>query len=170
MSFSNSFSNNFTITHAKKLAAKVATDLKRMQRFHGGQPSDSHISDLEEEITQLLKDGYLDTVTYGFQRNGDWIEPTIRYTAQDLANSSGDDDDPGRIIPNANVDGASFHSYLVPSSAWYNLSSDQINNYQDNLPFRRTGAAEPGVDGYMSQDKTYTSGSKSLNRFTIKKY
>ncbi|PTX59822.1 hypothetical protein C8N46_108135 [Kordia periserrulae] len=168
MSFSGTYNNSFTITNAKKLAAKVATDLKRMQRFHG-QPSENHISDLEEEITQLLKDGYLDTVTYGFQRNGDWIDPTVRYTAQDLANSSGDDDDPGRINPHANVEGASFHSYLVPSSAWYDLSLDERNNYEDNLPFKRTGAPEPGVDGYMSQDKTYTSGSKSLNRFTIKK-
>lgn len=170
MSFSGTYNNSFTITHAKKLAAKVATDLKRMQRFHGGQPSDSHISDLEEEITQLLKDGYLDNVIYGFQRNGKWIPPTIQYKAKDLADTSGTDDDPGRISPHADVNGASFCSYLTRTSAWHNLSAEEKNEYENNLPFRRTGAAEPGVDGYLSQDKTYTSGSKSLNRFTVKKY
>ncbi|WP_420572785.1 hypothetical protein [Kordia sp.] len=168
MSFSNSFSNNFTITHAKKLAAKVATDLKRMQRFYN-EPLDSHISNLEAEIIELLKDGYLDNVTYGFQKNGKWIEPTIKYTAKDLANTSGVDDDPGRIKPGADVKGAFFNSYLIYTSSWFNLSSEERNNYKSNLPIKRTGAAEPGVDGYMSQDKTYTSGSKSLNRFTIKK-
>ncbi|WP_299216949.1 hypothetical protein [uncultured Dokdonia sp.] len=169
MSYSNTFNNSFTITHAKELAAKVATDLKRMQRFYGA-PSDSHISDLEAEMIELLKDGYLDKVTYGFQKDGDWTEPTIQYTARDLANTSGVDDDPGRIKPGADVKGAFFNSYLIYTSSWFNLSSEERNNYKNNLPIKRTGAAEPGVNGYMLQDKTYSSGSKSLNRFTVKKY
>ncbi|WP_299104355.1 hypothetical protein [uncultured Tenacibaculum sp.] len=169
MSFNSTYNNSFTVTHAKKLGAKVATDLKRIQRFYG-DPSDSLIANYEAEIVELLKDGYLDTVTYGFQRNGNWIEPTVRFTAQDLVNSFGEDDDPGRIRPGANVDGASFYSYLIYTSQWDNLSSEERNQYENNLPFRRSGATEPGINGYLSQDKTYTSGSKSLNRFTVKKY
>jgi len=169
MSYSNTFNKTFTVTDAKKLAAKVATDLKRIQRFYH-EPSDSRISDFEVEIIELLKDGYLDNVTYGFKKNGDWIEPTIKYTAKDLASGSGIDDDPGRIIPGADVSGAFFYSYLTHTSAWHNLSTEDKNAYESNLPFQRTGAAEPGINGYLSQDKTYTSGSKSLNRFTVKKY
>ena len=37
-------STTFTVTHARHIAAKVATDLKRLQRFYG-KPSDSAIAD-----------------------------------------------------------------------------------------------------------------------------
>ena len=70
------------------MAAKVATDLKRMQRFYGS-PSDRASPSYEAEVTELLKAGYLGTVTYGFRRDGNWIEPTLRYTARDLAGRCG---------------------------------------------------------------------------------
>lgn len=169
MSYSYTFNKTFTATHAKHLAAKVATDLKRIQRFYNS-PTDSDILDYETEIAQLLKDGYLDTVTYGFKKSTDWIEPTVRYTAKDLSDSIGTDDDPGRVRPGADVSGASFYSFLTYTSAWFNLTAEERSNYKAGLPFQRGGADEPGVDGYLSQDKTYTSGSKSLNRFSVKKY
>ena len=65
-------SETFTITHAKHMAAKVAADLKRLQRFYG-KPSNSDIEAYEKEVIQLLKFGYLKKVTYGFKRNGTWI-------------------------------------------------------------------------------------------------
>ena len=39
-SFTISEATTFTITHARHMAAKVATDLKRIQRFYG-KPSDT---------------------------------------------------------------------------------------------------------------------------------
>ena len=95
-SFTLSDSITFTETHARHIAAKLATDLKRMQRFYGS-PTDLKISQFELEIIELLKKGYLDTVTYGFRRDGNYIEPTLRYTARDLAGGASNDDDPGRI-------------------------------------------------------------------------
>ena len=56
----------FTRTHAIHIAAKIATDLKRMQRLYGF-PSDSEIHRYELEAVELLKEGYLGTVTYGFK-------------------------------------------------------------------------------------------------------
>src|SRR4051794_28181100 len=106
----------FTITHARHIAARVATDLKRIQRFYG-EPSDAWIADYEEELVQFLKAGYLGTVTYGFRRGDVWIEPTLRYTARDLAGDTANDDDPGRIRPGANTRNAFFHSYLTYSNA-----------------------------------------------------
>src|ERR1700683_1385252 len=44
----------FTVTHARHMAAKVAADLKRMQRFYGS-PSDSWIGHYEAEITHFMK-------------------------------------------------------------------------------------------------------------------
>lgn len=159
----------FTLTHAKYLASKVATDLKRMQRFYG-LPSDTRIEQFESELTELLKAGYLDTVTYGFRRDGNWVEPALRYTARDLAGLSSNDDDPGRVRPGLDVAGASFYSYLTYSKEWNQLSTGQQEAFKRTLPFQRTGADEPGVNGYMVSDLTYSSGGRALSRATLRSY
>ena len=168
-SYTVSTTNTFTITHARHMAAKVAADLKRMQRFYGA-PSDADIADYETEVVELLKAGYLDTVTYGYKRSDKWIEPTLRYTAKDLAGSSGNDDDPGKVRPNADISGASFYNYLTYSSAWFALTPDQRESFKKGLPFQRTGAAEPGISGYLMPDRTYSAGGNALDRFSVRSY
>jgi hypothetical protein len=158
----------FTLTHAKHMASKVATDLMRVQRLYG-EPSTQRILDFEKEITTLLKAGYLDTVTYGFQREGNWIEPTLRYTAAELS-GSGADDSPGRIRPNADVTGARFASYLTYNAAWDRASQSERDAVEKDLPFSRGGAPEPGVSGYMTSDRSYSSGGRSLNRSTVRSF
>jgi hypothetical protein len=166
-SYSVSETTTFTLTHAKYMASKVATDLKRIQRLYGS-PIDSDIASYETEITELLKNGYLGTVTYGFKRDGNWIEPTLRYSARDLAGNSGDDNDPGKIKPNADISGASFYSYLIYSSAWNKLSSTEKASFKGQLPFQRGEASEPGVNGYFSSDRTYSTGGMALDRTSVR--
>jgi hypothetical protein len=168
-SYTQTETKSFTETHAKHIASKVATDLKRMQRFYG-EPSDANINSYEREIIEFLKKGYLGTVTYGYQKNDDWIEPTLRYTAKELSNISSTDDDPGKIVANANIEGASFHSFLTYSSAWDGLSKGEKEAFKSTLPFQRGYASEPRINGYMSNDKSYSAGGKSLDRSTLKKY
>ncbi len=168
-SYSYSSTQTFTVTHAKHLASKVATDLKRIQRFYG-QPSDSSISNYEAELIELLKGGYLEAVTYGFQANDRWIEPTVKYTAKELLSNGGTDDDPGKIRPGANIAGATFRSFLTYSSKWFDLSVSEQQSIERNLPFQRTAASEPGVSGYFDNDKTYSSGGRTLDRSSVKSY
>lgn len=168
-SFTISEATTFTLTHAKYMAAKVATDLKRMQRFYGS-PNDIDIAEYETEVTELLKGGYLGTLTLGFRRDGQWIEPTLRYTARDLIGSSANDDDPGRIRPGANVSGASFYNYLTYSAAWNALNAAQQDAFKRRMPFYRTGATEPGINGYLVNDLTYSSGGRVLNRASLRSY
>src|ERR1700733_9001634 len=120
MSVSETYSETrtFTITDAIHMAAKVAADLKRLQRLYIGGPSDDRIAEFEKEITLYLKAGYLDTVTYGYRRDDKWIEPTLKYTAKELAINNATDDDPGRVRANANIDGASFYSYMTRNASW----------------------------------------------------
>jgi hypothetical protein len=134
-SFSVSESQTFTILHAKHMSAKAATDLKRLQRLYG-LPSDSAIADYEAELVIMIKAGYLGTVTYGYRKDGKWIEPTLRYTAKDLAGSSSNDDDPGKIKAGANIDGASFHSYLTYSDAWNKASAAERETAQKESPVK----------------------------------
>ncbi|WP_085032742.1 hypothetical protein [Ensifer aridi] len=168
-SFSYTESSTFTVTHARHMAAKVATDLKRMQRFYG-TPSDASIASYEAEVMQLIKAGYLGTVTYGFKKDGNWIEPTLRYTARDLAGASANDDDPGRIRPGANISGATFYSYLTYSAAWDQLTQAQQDSFKATLPFARGGAAEPGISGYLAHDRTYSSGGRALDRSCVRSF
>jgi hypothetical protein len=168
-SYTISGSETFTVTHARYLASKVATDLKRIQRFYG-KPSNETIANYEVEITGLLKEGYLGVVTYGFKRDGKWIVPTLKYTAKALSGLVATDDDPGRIRPGANVDGASFGSYLTYSSAWKKLSTEEKEAFKRNPPFERGDSDEPGMSGYLSEDKVYSTGGCALNRATLRSY
>lgn len=159
----------FTVTNARHMAAKVATDLKRMQRFYG-YPNDNSIAEYESELIALAKAGYLKTVTYGFKRGGNWIEPTLRYEAQDLYGNSGTDDDPGKVRPGLDISGASFYSYLTYNSSWDQLTDNEKAEFKKNLPFNRGGAPEPGVAGYLARDLTYSSGGRALNRSCVRSY
>lgn len=167
-SWSSSETTTFTATHAKHIAAKVHTDLKRMQRFYGG-PTDEAIERYEVELIEFLKAGYLGTITYGFRRDDQWIEPTIRYAARDLMGNEGQDDDPGRIRAGANIQDATFHSYLTYSPAWDRLLDAARESFNQRLPFQRVGAPEPGVDGQMTRDHVYSSGGRALDRSTLRR-
>ena len=168
-SFAITESSTFTVTHARHLAAKVATDLKRMQRFYQF-PCDVQIGDYEEEAIALLKAGYLETVWYGFKRDGSWIEPTIKYTARDLYFGSTADDDPGEIRPGADISGASFYSFLEYSAAWFGLTPHDRDAFEKRLPFYRNSATEPPVGGYLLADLTYSSGGRALDRASVRSY
>jgi hypothetical protein len=151
------------------MAAKVATDLKRMQRFYGS-PNDIDIAAYEAEVTELLKGAYLGTLTLGYRRNDQWIEPTLRYTARDLAGMAANDDDPGRIRPGANISGAAFYNYLTYSSTWNGLSAAEQEAFKRRMPFYRTGASEPALNGYLVNDLIYSSGGRALNRASLRSY
>ena len=168
-SYTSTETRTFTLTHAKHLAAKVSTDLKRLQRLYG-HLTDERIAEFEGEITELLRQGYLGTVTYGFQRDDKWIEPTLRYTASDLA-SGGTDDDPGRVLPGKDISGAKFHSYLTYSAAWDALTADQRSAVKQQLPLQRVSGSDAAVsNGYFADDKTYSSGGRSLGRASVRTY
>jgi len=162
-------STTFTLTDAKHMSAKVATDLKRIQRLYG-LPSDERIASFEAELIAILKGGYLESVSYGFKIGNELIEPSLRYDAKDLLGASTTDDDPGKIRSGQNVDGATFYSYLTFNSAWHTLSTDERAKFEKTLPFIRSGAPEPTVKGYFTKDLTYSSGGRSLNRSSVRSY
>jgi hypothetical protein len=171
MSYSYTLSDteSFTVTHARHMGAKVATDLKRMQRFYGS-PSDGEIADYEAEIIEFLKKGYLGTVTYGYWRDDNWVEPMLRYSARDLAGASANDDDPGKVRPGANIVGAKFYSYMTYSTTYNNLSDVEREAFRKTLPFTRGGAPEPSLNGYLSPDRTYSSGGRALDRSSLRSW
>ena len=167
-SFTYTGTQTFTRAHAKRISFKVATDLKRMQRFYG-RPTDRQIEEFELELIELVTAGYLRTVEYGYRRDDNWIEPTVHYTAFELADP-GFGDDPGRVRAGADISGASFYSYLTYSSAWQALSGAVQDAFKECLPVKRRGAPEPGIDGYLQQDHVYSAGGRGLQRSTVRSW
>lgn len=169
ISYTDTESKTFTVTDARHIAAKVATDLKRMQRFYG-KPSDSAIAAYEGEVIALLKAGYLNSVSYGFMRHNKWIEPMLQYTAHELGNAVANDDDPGRVYPGANVSGASFYSFLTYSAAWFGLSDVERSVFKKSLSVQRSDGCEPAINGYLESDRTYSAGGRALARACVRSF
>ena len=166
-SYTISTATSFTLTHAKHLGSKVATDLKRMQRLYGS-PTDQQISQFETEFILLTKDSYLESVIYGFKRAGEWVEPALIYSPTEAVGSQSTDDDPGKIRPGANTAGASFASYLTYTRAWSNLTEAQRAAIEADVPVKRTAAAKSPIAGALERDKTYSAGGRSVERTTVR--
>ena len=148
--FTQSATGSFTIVHARYMASKVATDLRRFYTA----PSDASIASYEAELVELLKHDVVDTVIYGFKRDGKWTEAAVRYRS--IGGSLSADDDPGKIRPGLDVAGASFTSFLVFNENWSKLSDAERAAIEAGLPFQRASGSLPALEaGYWADDLTY---------------
>jgi hypothetical protein len=135
-------------------------------RLYYGRPSDNEIVDYAVEVAILLLNRGVDAVEYGLKRDGRSVV-AIRYKA-----SHGvilDDDRSGRVPPGANVEGATWYSFLWHSSEWANLTQAQRQAIEDSIPIKRSSGDEPVAgDGYWTSDKAYSSEGVSLQRSTFR--
>lgn len=158
-------SETFTVTDAQHIAAKVATDLKRMQRFYE-KPSDGEIDDYEKEAIALLRGDYLDTVTYGFHRDGNWIV-ALRYAARHGVLIV--DDPPGRVPMRGHVLDCVFNSVLQGNKKWHSLTENEKTRI-----YREAGVVSlrrvPGNDynGEWHTDRTYSAGGRGVVRCVLR--
>ncbi|NYF77984.1 hypothetical protein [Granulicella arctica] len=169
-SYSISGTESFTITHARKIACKVATDLKRFQRLYARtwDPTDQEIDNYEAELVHLLKHDVVGTVIYGYMRAGKWTQACVRYHST----SGGEliaDDDPGKIKPGYDIAGASFTSFLTYNSNWDSLSPNAREAIKSSTPLQRGTGSTPVLEtGYWSQDLTYSAGGRGIVRSIVK--
>lgn len=167
-SYTSTNTDTFTMLHARQIASKVATDLKKFQRFYPGKgPTDEWIEKYEKELAVLIRYKALNSVTYGFKRNGKWTEASVRYTAMAdgtlMAN-----DDPGKIQPGLDVEGAVFTSFLDENRS--HLSANDNAQMDKDLPFQRTNAETPPLEaGQWVNDLSYSAGGRGIGRATVKK-
>jgi hypothetical protein len=157
--------STFTTSDARRVGGKVAADLRQMQQEYGS-PSDQQIESYLGELLMLLSDGYLDTVMFGFKRDGSWLPATLRYTALSLG-TTGDGDRSGTVKRGVETAGAHFTSYLSYSQKWRNLSEEARARYKAGLPIQRVSGEEPKAPGGWVEDKTYTSGGGGVRRAVL---
>jgi hypothetical protein len=150
-----------TYTQARRLAARIAAELKQLQALYG-RPSDDKIEEFAEEIESYIRAGYLDHVRYGFRR-GDEVILELKYTAED---ATGIDDKPGRIPVGVDISGAQWFSYLEQNYTWSSRSQSERDAFERELPFTRTGAPTPtyAYDAQERGSKHYSEDTLGLRR------
>jgi Bacterial HORMA domain family 1 len=155
------YSETFTITHARHIASRIAGDLQLMSLFYG-YPEENFISDLLEEIAQFLAKGYLKSFEIGFKRSGRRVF-TLFYEAREDGSLS--DNRAGGVPPNIEVRGASRFNYLTHSDKWWRLSQAEREAFESTLPVKRVSmdAPEDG-SGYWVPDRSYAAGGRGVER------
>jgi Bacterial HORMA domain family 1 len=164
--FTTSNSESFTIAHARKLTSKVVADMTRCSQIYG-RPVASFIQSYGEELSILLRDGYVKSYEFGFQRNN--IRVLSWFYTVDASSAIIDDARPGGIVASANVASAEWFNYLIRSQKWWNLPKPEREKIDGSLPIRRVGSDGPqDGNGYWEIDRNYSAGGVTLARRTYK--
>jgi Bacterial HORMA domain family 1 len=143
MTISTTRNATFTITEARYVGAKIGADLRLLNTLYGRPPL-SDIDDYAEEAAVLLRDGYLNTVDYGFKDHATntW-KLRLRYTATSGGYLT--DSRPGSLPTALAVAGYPFYSYLTRSTKYHLLPAAEQAKVDAAVPITRTGADEPGT-------------------------
>ena len=167
-SYATTLNETFSLTDAKKIASKVATDLLRFQSLYGA-PNDQWIDAYEQELIIMLQHEAISYVEYGFKRDGKWTEAAVRYRALPGGTLIADDD-PGKIRPRLDIARAGFTSFMSYSNNWWAKTPAQRDSIKNSCPFQRSsGSAPPLESGNWSDDLNYFSGGRGLGRSTVRR-
>jgi len=166
LSYSITETRTFTISHARYVTSKIAADLDLM-RIYYGWPSADLITQFAEEAAILLNGRYLQSVEYGFKRNGKVIF-ALKYAAKSDGALQADER-PGRVPFGLDVSGATSYSYLYLSDSFSRLNSEERTKIESSLPFNRTACPTPEtVHGYWEQTRSYSSNGVGVVRNIFK--
>ena len=154
---------------ARLLARRVAKSLKHVQILVGQKlPSNQDIADYEKEAAQLLHDGYLGAVTYGWRKEGCWVF-TFQYEAAEAGNiTEGEPEE--RLFPRLFA-GGMFVSYLAYSKKWAQdlpTEADREKYKQEHLPFIRIAAEMPAAE-WESDNGEYKINGIAIRRNRLKR-
>ena len=170
MSYTFTTTSTFTLTSAQYIASKVAADLRRINAFYGhsGKPSEKDIEDYYNELVEFLIHGYLESVEYGFKRNNERIV-SLKYTVE--INGTLSDGHAGGVYARADINGASWFSFLYSNSKLSSLSPEALKNFHGKLPFvRSSGEAPKDGQGYWSADRSYSVDGVGTQRRIFRLY
>ena len=160
-------STTFTRTDAEYLASKVVSDLRGMKAYYY-RPDESLIWDYYEELAELLSDGYIASVEYGFKRNGQRVV-TLFYELR--TDGSLADGKSGGVYARADILGITWFSFLVYSRKWNLLSPSAQQEIEARLPIQRSyGQAPQDGSGYWITDRSYSSQGVGTQRRTFRPY
>ncbi|KOX28687.1 hypothetical protein ADL07_26665 [Streptomyces sp. NRRL F-4707] len=163
MTGSSTRSSSFTLTDARYVGAKIGADLRLLNGYYGAPALDS-IDDYVEEVALLLRDGYLDTVDYGFREKATNVwKLRLRYKA--TLGGQLTDGRPGSLPRAAELAGYGFHSYLTYSTAYWTLTTAEQADVKEDLPVKRTtGHAPTALSGTTTTGNGYARNGAGVCR------
>ena len=165
MSYSFTTSDTFTIINARRLAAKVASDMHLCAQYYG-RPLEDDIRRYAEELAQYINEGYVEEYEFGYVKNGKRVV-SWRYRIDEHGVLTADDR-PGKVVPYIDISGATFFNHLTQNSRFFQLSAAQQIRFKAGLPVQRTNGDSPSDGlGYWTNDRNYFSGGRGLNRQTF---
>lgn len=162
MSYSYTTTETFTLTHARRLAAKVAADMHQCQRLYG-HLTDTQIENYQQELTVLLLGGYVASYEFGFKTSDGRRVVSWAYTVGPSGNLEGGRS--GGLYPTADIAGAVIFNFLSYSSKWSNLNAATQAKVKAEYQVQRTdGSAPRDGNGYWDSSRHYVSGGTVVTR------
>lgn len=161
VSYTSTSTDTFTLTNAKKLAAKVTADMHQCRRFYG-VPSDVDIIAYNDELVVMLQGRYVSAYEFGFKQAGKRVVSWF-YTVTAAGDLEGGRS--GGLYAAADVRGASWFNFMTYDDAWFELSETGREAVRAQHTIRRA-AGEPPSDGSgrWVSDRTYVSGGVAIQR------
>ena len=159
---SYTYAETFTRTHAKRLAARVTTDLRQCHLLYP-DPSESMLEQYRAELEELIAGNYVARYQFGYKREGRAVW-SLRYIVGpdgDLVSSG----PAGGVPAGIDVNGATFFNLLTFSYHWAALDSADKQKVENLLPFiRRWDSLPDDALGTWTRDRVYAAGGVLLDR------
>jgi len=160
----NSYTNteSFTLTNAKKLAAKVSADMDQC-RLHYGEPLETDIVRYRDELVVMLVEKCVSKYEFGYKTSDGKRIVSWQYAVNAAGDLEGGRS--GGLFATADVSKGSMFNFLWTNTTWDNLSDSGREKIRSQHAVRR-GTGDPPSDGSGSwvRDRTYGSGGVALER------
>jgi HORMA domain-containing protein len=162
MSYSYTATESFTLTDARKLAAKVIADMHQCRRLYGSPP-ESSIEAYQTELVVLLAGRYVSEYEFGFKTSADKRIVSWQYTVTAAGDLEGGRS--GGLYATADVGSAPFFNYLWRSATWRTLTGgEQAKVDAQHSVERRVGDPPADGSGRWVRDRQYVSGGVAIER------
>lgn len=162
MSYSYTTAESFTLTNAKRLAAKVSADMDQCRLLYG-EPPTARIEKFRDELVVLLAGGYVSSYEFGYKTGNDVRVVSWRYRV-----ATGGDLEGGRsggLHATADVSRAQWFNFLWTNAQWDRLSSAEREKVKTQYEIdRATGEPPSDGAGRWVRDRTYGSGGVLMER------
>ena len=165
---SYTINDTFTLTHAKRLAAKVTADMHQSYRLYG-RPLFLNIERYQEELIVMLHGCYIESYEFGFKTASDKRIISWLYTV----NLSGDLEGgrAGGLYSSADVSSARFFNYMTQNRKWFALPIDERKRIEGTHSVERTTGTPPqDGNGYWENNRQYSAGGILISRKEFRPY
>jgi hypothetical protein len=155
-------SESFTVTHARRLAAKVTADMYNCCQ-HYGSPSPDDRDRFTQELVVMLSNKYVSVYEFGFQTAEEKRVVSWRYTVTVAGDLEGGKS--GGLLATADISNATWFNQLTCNSNWFALNLAEQQKIRELHGVNRVNGSGPtDGEGHWTTTRTYGAGGVSIVR------